>query len=201
MVNRLLLATSNVGKITEFRTLLEGISFDVVSLKEVGIKTSVEETGKTFEENAILKAEAYARLSGLLTLADDSGLEVDALGGEPGIMSARYAGENATDEERVAYLLSKLKDVPSARRTARFRCVIAIARPGGKTETVEGNCEGSIAQGPRGKNGFGYDPVFYFPSLGKTLAELPSEIKNSYSHRGAAARKARKLLENMNDDR
>ena len=200
-MSKLLLATSNIGKLKEYQVLLEGIPFKLVSLRDMGISTSVAETGATFEENAILKAEGYARLSHLLTLADDSGLEVDALGGEPGVLSSRYAGENATDEERVAYLLSRLKGVPWEKRSARFRCVIAIAKPEGGTELAEGRCEGLIALEPRGNNGFGYDPVFYIPSLGKTLAELPAATKNRYSHRGDAARKARTLLERLDGNR
>jgi XTP/dITP diphosphohydrolase len=132
--------------------------------------------------------------SGLLTLADDSGLEVDALNGEPGVMSARYAGKNASDTDRVKYLLSKMKDVPKEKRTARFRCVIAIAQPDGQVEFCEGECKGLIAFEPCGKNGFGYDPIFCFPKYGKTMAELPIEIKNRISHRGRAAQKARLIL-------
>jgi XTP/dITP diphosphohydrolase len=121
-------------------------------------------------------------------------LEVDALGGEPGVMSARYAGENATDTDRINYLLTRLTDVPENKRTARFRCVIAIARPDGRTEIGYGECPGFITLGPRGEHGFGYDPIFFFPELGKTMAELPVDIKNRVSHRGRAAKKARRLL-------
>ena len=137
-------------------------------------------------------------MSGLLTLADDSGLEVDALGGEPGVRSSRYAGDNAGDAERVSFLLNKLRDIPQDRRQARFRCVIAIAQPGRPTQTAEGTCQGFIALEPKGDNGFGYDPVFFLPEYGKTIAELPPEIKNRISHRGRAARNARRLLVNLN---
>ncbi len=157
----------------------------------------VAENGATYEENARLKACALAKQSGLLTLADDSGLEVNALDGAPGVMSARYAGDSASDAERVDYLLSKLKDVPKEKRTARFRCVIAIARPDGQVEFCDGECNGVIALEPCGKNGFGYDPIFCFPKYGKTMAELPMEIKNHISHRGRAAQKARLLLKKM----
>jgi XTP/dITP diphosphohydrolase len=149
------------------------------------------------EQNAIQKATAYAGLSGLLTLADDSGLEVDALGGEPGTFSRRYAGESAGDAERNDYLLAKLRDVPEDRRGARFRCVIAIAGPEGAVTTCEGVCEGVIAFEPRGKSGFGYDPIFFLPELGRTMAELALDEKNAISHRARAAREARRLLEAM----
>jgi XTP/dITP diphosphohydrolase len=191
---KLLIATNNAGKLHEYRILLKGVPFDLVSLSDVGIQTSVAEVGESFEENARLKAQTLAEESQLLTLADDSGLEVDALGGEPGVMSARYAGENATDTDRINYLLARLTDVPEGKRTARFRCVIAIARPDGRTEICSGECQGFITLEPRGEHGFGYDPIFFFPELGKTMAELPVDIKNRVSHRGQAAKKARRLL-------
>ena len=194
MRSKLLLATNNVGKVREYQSLLRGIPFEMVTPKEVGIDMAMEEKGTTFEENARLKACAFAKESGLLTLADDSGLEVDALHGEPGVMSARYAGESASDVERVNYLLSKLKNVPKEKRSARFRCVIAVAYPDGHVELCSSECEGVITFEPRGKNGFGYDPIFYFPGLGKTMAELPIEVKNRISHRGKAAQKARLML-------
>ena len=195
---RLLLATTNKGKAAEYRDLLRGLDFEMVTLDQAGISGEAEENCNTFEGNARSKAEFYAALGGLLTLADDSGLEVDALGGEPGIRSARYAGDNATDAERVSFLLNKLRDVPQARRQARFRCVIAIAQPGKTTQTAEGTCEGFIALEPQGDNGFGYDPIFVQPEYNKTIAELPPEIKNRISHRGRAAEKARLLLVNLN---
>ncbi|MDP2919674.1 MAG: XTP/dITP diphosphatase [Dehalococcoidia bacterium] len=191
---KLLIATNNAGKLREYRSLLEGMPFDLVSPADAGIKADVAETGKTFEENARLKALAFASLSKLLTLADDSGLEVDALASEPGVRSARYAGENATDADRISYLLVKLKNVPREKRSARFRCVIAIAKPDGWITTCEGECAGYITLEPRGTCGFGYDPVFYFPELGKTMAELVPEVKNRVSHRARAAAKAREIL-------
>jgi len=191
---KLLLATNNKGKAREYRSLLSGVPFELVTPDEVGINTEVEEVGKSFEENARLKAATLAAESQLLSLADDSGLEVDALGGEPGTLSARYAGEGASDEDRVSYLLTKLEGVPEERRTARFRCVIAIATPEGDVELCSGECEGIIAFEPRGNKGFGYDPIFYLPELKKTMAELPPEEKNRISHRGRAARKASQLL-------
>ena len=194
MPDKLLLATNNRGKARELKILLRELPFELVLPGELGITAGVEETGRTFEENAKIKATALARCSGLLALADDSGLEVDALGGEPGPLSARYAGEGASDKERVEYLLAKLKGVPREKRTARFRCVIAIATPEGKVELCFGECQGLIMFGPRGERGFGYDPVFYFPGLDKTMAELPLEVKNKVSHRGAAAREAVEYL-------
>jgi XTP/dITP diphosphohydrolase len=191
---KLLLATNNEGKVREYKSMLRDLPFELVSLAELGIKTEVDEIGGSLEENARLKAIAFARESQLLTLADDSGLEVDALGGEPGRLSARYAGEGASDRDRVNYLLSRLKDVPEEKRSARFRCVIAIAQPDGKVELCQGECEGVIALEPRGNLGFGYDPIFYLPGLGKTMAELTLEEKNRVSHRGRAAREASKLL-------
>ena len=194
---RLLIATNNAGKLREYRLLLKGVPFALVSPAEAGVALDIEETGATFEENARLKAQAFARASGLLTLADDSGLEVDELGGEPGAMSHRYAGENATDADRVRYLLGKLQGVPPEKRAARFRCVIAIARPDGRVETCSGECAGVIALEPRGEHGFGYDPVFFLPELGKTMAELPADVKNRISHRARAAEKARAVLQRI----
>ncbi len=184
---KLLLATNNQGKVREFRYLLRQTALDIVSLKEAGLSTVLEETGATFKENAHIKATLAARDSGFLTLADDSGLEVDALNGEPGIRSARYAGPDASDAERVQYLLGKLKGVPAEKRTARFVCVIAIATPAGEVAYSEGECRGLIAFEPRGDHGFGYDPVFLFPELGRTMAELPEDLKNRISHRARAA--------------
>jgi XTP/dITP diphosphohydrolase len=194
---KLLLATNNPGKAREYKSLLSGVPFELVTPAELGVDAEVEETGTTFEENARLKATTLAAESGLLTLADDSGLEVAALGGEPGTLSARYAGERASDEDRVNYLLTKLEGVPQEKRQARFRCVIAIATPDGEVELCSGECDGFIALKPRGKSGFGYDPIFYLPELGKTMAELPPEEKNKISHRGKAAEKARGVLQKL----
>ncbi len=187
---KLLLATTNRGKLLEYCQLLKGLPFELVSPADEGIDIAVDEKKKTFEENARLKAVTYSRLSGLVTLADDSGLEVDALGGGPGIISARFAGEQASDKDRIEHLLARLKDVPWEKRTARFRCVIAIATPEGETELCDGECQGLVGFEPKGENGFGYDPVFYLPEFGKTIAGLPLETKNQVSHRGKAARKA-----------
>lgn len=191
---KLLLATGNKAKLREYKYLLKGLPFELVSAAELGINTEVDEVGESLEENARLKATTLARESRLLTLADDSGLEVDALGGEPGRLSARYAGEGASDKDRISYLLSRLKGVPGEKRSARFRCVIAIATPDGEVELCSGECRGVITLEPRGKEGFGYDPIFYLAELDKTMAELTLEGKNRISHRGQAARQAIQLL-------
>lgn len=194
---KLLVATHNRGKIAELRALFAGLGYDLVGLGDVGIAQSVEETGHTFEENALLKARHYAAQTGLLTLADDSGLEVEALGGAPGVHTARYGGRGLSDRERYERLLQALEGVPPEKRRARFRCVIALAWPDGRAETAEGTCEGYIAEAPRGENGFGYDPVFYLPEFGATMAELPAEVKNRISHRARAAQGIRRVLERL----
>jgi XTP/dITP diphosphohydrolase len=197
MARKLLVATHNPGKVREYRELLAGLPIEVTYLDAEAIALEVEETGQTFAENAILKATAYARASGLWTWADDSGLEVDALGGAPGVYSARYGGPGLSDAERYRKLLDALSGVPWAQRTARFRCVVALATAGGEVQTAAGACEGIIAFGPIGGNGFGYDPVFYLPAIGQTLAQLPPETKHELSHRGRAASAAVPLLEAM----
>ena len=191
---RLLVATRNSGKLTELTALLSGAPLPLVSLADVGVEDDVPETGSTLEENAVLKATTYARLSGMPTLADDSGLEVEALGGEPGPFSSRYAGEGATDAERVAFLLRKLDNIPEERWNARFRCVIVVAWPSQPLELYTGECYGRIISQPRGASGFGYDPLFLLPGLGKTMAELSLQEKNRVSHRSMAARKAVEAL-------
>ncbi|MGQ9626505.1 MAG: XTP/dITP diphosphatase [Anaerolineae bacterium] len=191
---KLLIATRNPGKLREYKELLKDLPFEPTYLPEEGIDFEVQEAGQSFAENARLKASSYARASGLLTLADDSGLEVDALGGEPGVRSARYAGENAGDEERYWLLLKKLEGVSWERRTARFRCVLALATPEGEIYLTEGVREGMIAFGPRGEYGFGYDPVFYMPEYGRTMAELLPEEKNRLSHRAQAVEKMKEIL-------
>jgi XTP/dITP diphosphohydrolase len=196
-MSKLLLATNNQAKVREYRSLLQNLPFELATPAEVGITTVVDEVGESLEENARLKATILAGESQLLALADDSGLEVDALGGEPGRLSARYAGDSASDRDRVSYLLARLKDVPQHRRSARFRCVIAVATPEGKVEFCSGECPGSITFEPRGEEGFGYDPIFYLPELDKTMAELPLKIKNQVSHRGQAARKVPEVLERL----
>ena len=191
------MATNNQAKVREYRSLLQNLAFELVTLAEQGITTVVDEVGESLEENARLKATLLATESQLVALADDSGLEVDALGGEPGRLSARYAGEGASDRDRVNYLLSRLRDVPWEKRSARFCCVIALATPGGEVEFCSGECCGFIAFEPKGEQGFGYDPIFYLPELDKTMAELPLEVKNQVSHRGQAARKVSQVLERL----
>ena len=191
----LLLATNNAGKLRELHDILSGLPLELVTPSQIGLDLEVDETGASFEENAILKATAFARASGLPALADDSGLEIDALGGEPGVHSKRYAGPDASDADRIALVLSKLQDVPEAQRSARFRCVMALATPEELVGTVEGVCEGRVAFAPRGDNGFGYDPIFLLPERGRTMAELPAEEKNVISHRGRAGAAARGLVE------
>ena len=256
MPGRLLIATGNPGKMREYQDLLKEIPFKLVSLRDLGITHEVEETGETFEENAWLKASEYAAISGILTLADDSGLEVAALSGEPGVRSARYGGDSsASDQDRVALLLKNLENVPWEERSARFRCVIAVAksplaplypdsdREGGASPfdkggregdfsgsspdasgeaaspfekggqegdfdpqqptlvaQAEGSVAGMIQYTPQGDDGFGYDPVFYLPSYGKTVAQLSLDEKNRVSHRADAARKAVKILKNLTAD-
>ena len=191
---KLLIGTTNKGKIKELVNLFKDAPFEITTLIEEGISQNVDEVGDTLEENAILKAKAYAQLSGLLTLADDSGLEVEALGGEPGHLSARYAAGASTDQEKLDYLLHKLQDIPWDHRQARFRCIIALAWPPGEVQIHEGLCHGRILKEPRGVSGFGYDPIFYLPELDKSMAELSQEEKNQISHRGQAARKALESL-------
>ncbi|MBI5649154.1 MAG: RdgB/HAM1 family non-canonical purine NTP pyrophosphatase [Chloroflexi bacterium] len=194
---RLLIATHNRGKLREYQEMFADPAIELVTLDDVGIRDDLEETGATFAANARLKARGYARASGLLTLADDSGLEVDALGGEPGVRSKRYAGENKSDTERVIFLLEKLRAAPRGKRTARFQCAIAIAAPRGELWECAGVCEGEIAFAPRGSNGFGYDPIFYLPARGVMLAELSAAEKNQISHRARAAAHAKIILEGM----
>lgn len=199
---KILVATRNAGKLREYAELLSGLTagghpVEWVSLADLGIVTEVEETGETFEANARLKAAAYAKESGLLTLADDSGLVVDALDGAPGVRSARYGGPGLDDAGRYQLLLQNLAGVPDDQRAARFRCVVALCTPGGELRTADGACEGRIAQAPRGEHGFGYDPVFYVVERGKTMAELPPAVKNRISHRARALEAIRPALEGI----
>ena len=202
---RLLIATSNPGKVAEFRRLLDGCGWELVTPAQLDLSLSDDEPGDTYEENAKIKALNGARASGLVALADDSGLEIDALDGGPGARSARFLGEDATYEERFARILGDMADLPSEKRWARFRCVIAVAEPGlpaGRqgSEAVklcQGEVQGLIAFEPRGEQGFGYDPIFYLPQLARTMAELTSQAKDLISHRGRAAMRARPLLKEM----
>lgn len=196
-MRKLLVATHNPGKIREDRDLLADLPLEVTSLDDEGITHDVEETGTTFAENAILKARSYAAMSGLWAWADDSGLEVDALNGRPGVYSARYGGPGRSDADRYRTILDELRSMPRSAWTARFRCVVAIALPNGRIYTADAAVEGIITDRPRGSNGFGYDPIFYLPDQGATMAELPAEVKNRLSHRGLAAVKAKALLHDL----
>ena len=196
MNRRLLVATHNQGKLLEYRQLLQDLPLELTYLDEIGVLEEVAETENTFAANATLKAQYYAKLTGLWTWADDSGLEVDALQGAPGVHSARYAGPGATDLDRYEKLLKELQPHPRP-WTARFQCVVAIAQPSATAETCTGTLEGTVTNAPRGSNGFGYDPVFFVPDKGRTLAELPTSVKNRISHRGLASRQAKELLTNL----
>ncbi|SHE88028.1 XTP/dITP diphosphohydrolase [Desulfofundulus australicus DSM 11792] len=191
---KLVLATRNPGKVRELSQLLSPLGYEVLSLEHFPGVPEVVEDGATFRDNAVKKATAVARHTGQLALADDSGLEVDYLGGAPGVRSARFAGEGHDDRANNEKLLRLLAGVPPEKRTARFRCVVAVATPEGKVLTTEGTCEGIIAEEPRGEGGFGYDPLFYVPSCGKTFAELEPEVKNRISHRGRALALMREIL-------
>ncbi len=197
----LLIATRNTGKLREFQRLFDGLPYELADLAAAGVRAEISETGRTYEENARLKASGYAAASGLLTLADDSGLEVDALGGEPGVMSARYGGPGLSDADRVRLLLERMKDVPGWTRQARFRAVLALAGPGvpGGIVTTEGTVVGAIAHEPIGTGGFGYDPVFWLKGLAKTMAELSPDQKDAISHRGQAARNMAVVLRRLQD--
>ena len=194
-MHTVLLATSNLHKLDEFRAIFSDLPVKLVSLNDIHLNIGVEETGSTFVENAELKARTYAHMSQLLTLADDSGLEIDALNGAPGVYSARYLGSETSYQERFRVILEHMRGLPPEKRSARFRCVIALADPSGTIQSVEGVVEGAIADHPRGSHGFGYDPIFLLPQLGRTFAELEPEYKNRISHRARAARLAHKLLE------
>ncbi|MEE2885107.1 MAG: RdgB/HAM1 family non-canonical purine NTP pyrophosphatase [Chloroflexota bacterium] len=191
----LLLATHNSGKVRELSDLLASPVFELISLKDIGIEIEVEETGTTLEANASLKASFYSRLSSMTAISDDSGLEVSALGGAPGVNSSRYAGNSATDTDRIEYLLNKLKNHGIGPWKAKFRCVIAIAWNQDDVELHVGECFGLIVDQRSGEAGFGYDPIFLIPELGKTMSELSVEEKNQISHRGIACSKALRSLE------
>lgn len=198
----LLIATNNPGKVAEFQRLLGGCGWALMTAGAVGVQLSAEEPGETYAENATLKALEGARLSGLVTLADDSGLEIEALEGAPGPRSARFLGEDAGFDERFARILADMEGLDSVRRWARFRCVIAIALPDSESARLcKGEVGGMIALEPRGDRGFGYDPLFYLPQRAATMAELPEGVKDIVSHRGQAAMQARWVLKQMLHER
>jgi XTP/dITP diphosphohydrolase len=194
---KLVFATRNPGKLRELRQLLSHERLEVIGLEDFPDAPEIEENGASFAENAVAKAVGIMRATGLPSLADDSGLEVDALGGAPGVHSARYAGPGASDADRVVLLLQNLRGVPPENRTARFRCAVAFVEPRDpdRVEVREGTCEGRILGAPRGTGGFGYDPVFYAEEIEQTFAEAPAEIKNRLSHRGQAMRQMAAYLE------
>ena len=193
-MNKIVFATSNAGKMREIREILKDLNVEILSMKEAGIDVDIVEDGKTFEENALIKARTIRDLTDLLVLADDSGLEVDAVNKEPGIYSARYMGEDTPYDLKNANIIERLSGLKGEERSARFVCVIAAAFPDGTEETRRGTIEGQIAYAPAGENGFGYDPVFYVPEYKCTTAQLPSEQKNEISHRGKALRAMKEVL-------
>lgn len=196
-MNKLLIATNNKGKVIELQELLRDLNVQILTPADINLNLDVIEDGKNYQENAGKKAREFAQTSGVISIADDSGLEVDALNGAPGLYSARYSPKpNATDKDRRDFLLENLKDKPKPWK-AHFHATIAIAKPSGKIEFAEGNCYGQIIPEERGTNGFGYDPIFLFPELGKTMAELESEHKNRISHRGLAVMNAMSILRKM----
>lgn len=197
---RIIIATKNKGKLKEMEQLLAGFPCSVISMTDAGITGDIAESGSTFEENAMTKAMSIWKATGETVLADDSGLEVDFLDGAPGVYSARYAGAGATDDDNNKKLLDALAGVPEEKRTARYVCVIALVFPSGRSITVRGTCEGYIAMKPEGNNGFGYDPLFYFPGYGLTIARMDPQLKNGISHRGIAMRKLLEKLREAWDD-
>lgn len=194
MMNKIVFATTNEGKVKEIKEILEGFPVEVVSMKEMNITTDIEENGTTFEENSLIKAREISKLTGLPALADDSGLEVDYLNGEPGIYSARYLGKDTDYNYKNNYIIDRLKEAEDKERSARFICVISLVLPDGREFVKKGVMEGRIGYEIKGENGFGYDPIFYLPEYGKTSAELSSDEKNKISHRGKALRAMKEVI-------
>ena len=193
-MDKIVFATANEGKVKEIKEILGDFPIEVVSMKEMGITADIEENGATFEENSLIKARALVKLTGLPALADDSGLEVDYLNGEPGIYSARYLGRDTDYDYKNNYIIDKLSGAKGEDRSARFVCVISLVLPDGREFVERGVVEGQIGYEQKGENGFGYDPIFYLPEYGKTSAELPPEEKNRISHRGKALTAMKKLI-------
>jgi len=193
-MDKIVFATANEGKVKEIKEILKDFPIEVVSMKEMGITADIEENGATFEENSLIKARALVKLTGLPALADDSGLEVDYLNGEPGIYSARYLGRDTDYDYKNNYIIDKLSGAKGEERSARFVCVISLVLPDGREFVERGVVEGLIGYEQKGENGFGYDPIFYLPEYGKTSAELPPEEKNRISHRGKALTAMKKLI-------
>ncbi len=197
MINQIIFATGNEGKMKEIRLILEELGAEILSLKDAGINIEIQEDGKTFEENAVIKAREVMRATGALVLADDSGLEIDYLNGEPGVYSARYLGEDTSYRIKNQNLIDRLEGVPDEQRTARFVCAIAAAFPDGRIITARGVIEGIIGYEERGEGGFGYDPIFWLPEYGCSTAELTMEKKNELSHRGKALREMKNELKKV----
>lgn len=197
MEKRIIFATGNAGKMKEIRMILADLGIPVVSMKEAGITADIEENGTTFEENAIIKAKTIMEMTGEIVMADDSGLEIDYLDGAPGIYSARFMGEDTSYDIKNRALIEKLDGVPDEKRTARFACSIACALPDGRILTSYGAMEGQIGYEIKGKNGFGYDPIFYLPEYGCSSAEISPEQKNELSHRGKALRSMKEKLQEI----
>jgi len=191
------IATRNSGKLREIRAILSPLGLKILSLRDFPEVPEIIEDGQTFEENAVKKAAVVSRQTGRMAVADDSGLAVDALQGRPGVFSSRYAGEKATDAQRYQKLLKEMAGTPQGKRGAAFICAMAVASPKGKVEMVKGECRGEIAFAPKGSHGFGYDPVFYLPERGKTMAELEPDVKNRISHRAQALEKLKQVLPNF----
>lgn len=194
MIKQIVFATGNEGKMREIRSILKDLGLEILSMKEAGLNPAIKEDGKTFEENALIKARTVAKYTDAIVLADDSGLEIDYLNKEPGIYSARYMGEDTSYRIKNQNLIDRLEGVPKEKRTARFVCAIAAVLPDGTSMVTRGTVEGSIGYEERGEGGFGYDPIFYLPEYGKSTAELSAEEKNEVSHRGKALRKMKEEL-------
>lgn len=194
-MTRIIFATGNQGKMREIKQIMEDMDVEVVSMKEAGIFVDIDENGTTFEENALIKAKAIANEANAIVLADDSGLEIDFLDKAPGVLSARYMGEDTPYEVKNAHILELLKDVQGEERSARFVCAIAAVFPDGREFTTYATIEGEIAHKSAGENGFGYDPIFFVPEFGKTTAELSADEKNKISHRGKALTKMKEILQ------
>lgn len=199
MKGRIVFATGNTGKMKEIREILSDVSLEILSMREAGIEVDAEENGSTFEENALIKARSVSALTKDIVMADDSGLEVDYLNGEPGIYSARYLGEETPFARKMADILRRMEGVPQEKRTARFVCVIAAILPDGTELTARGTVEGCIGDAMRGNNGFGYDPIFYVPEFGRTMAELTETEKNRIGHRGKALQLMKEELRKYED--
>lgn len=199
MMDKIVFATANEGKVKEIKEILKDFPIEVLSMKEMGITANIEEDGTTFEENSLIKARAISKLTGLPALADDSGLEVDYLNGEPGIYSARYLGRDTDYDYKNNYIINKLSDAKEGERSARFVCVISLVLPDGREFVERGVVEGLIGYEQKGEHGFGYDPIFYLPEYGKTSAELSPEEKNKISHRGKALSAMKKLIMDLVD--